>query len=164
MFERITTLTDTIEKLNENIEKQNESIEQQNKRIEYLEIVNRHQEEIIAARNRRLFGRKSEKMSYDESQYWLFNEIEAIIREKINLPEKTIIVNAHKRVKQGRKPISDNLPRVEIIHDIPEAEKKCTLCPKMRPRIGEDIREEVSIVPMKVFVKRHIEGVAFKQT
>ena len=158
MAELISTLTNTIEKQDKDAHKQNENIEQLNKRIEYLEIENRHQAEIIAARNKRLFGRKSEKMTYDETQYWLFNEIEAVIREKVNLPEpeKTTIVKAHARTKRGRKPISDSLPRVEIVHDIPEAEKKCTHCPQMRPRIGEDVREEVSIIPMKIFVKRHI--------
>jgi len=156
MSELIATLMNTIEKQNENIQKQNENIENQNKRIEYLELVRHHQEEIIAARNRRLFGRKSEKMSYDESQYWLFNEIEAVIREKVNLPEETIEIKAHSRTKRGRKPISDKLPRVEIIHDIPDSQKICPHTGKPRPRIGEDTSEEVSMVPAQVFVKKHI--------
>jgi hypothetical protein len=32
--------------------------------------------EVITARNRRLFGRKSEKMTGEELQAWLFNEAE----------------------------------------------------------------------------------------
>jgi transposase len=156
MAELNVTLMNTIEKQNENIQKQNENIEKLCKRIEYLELVNRHQEEIIAARNKRLFGRKSEKMSYDESQYWLFNEIEAVMREKVALPEKSVTVKEHSRTKRGRKPISDKLPREEIVHDIPDSEKICPHSGNIRPRIGEDVREEVSIIPMQVFVKRHI--------
>jgi transposase len=149
--ELVATLTSTIEKQNENIEKQNENILNMTKRIEYLEFENRHQREIIDARNKRLFGRKSEKLSHDELQYWLFNEIEAVAREKVS----TIVVKEHTRTKRGRKPISDSLPRIEIVHDIPEDRKRCAHG-KTRPRIGQDVREEVSIVPLKVFVKRHI--------
>jgi molybdopterin converting factor small subunit len=70
MEELISMLMDTIKKQNENIAKQQKDNQRQigelNKRIEYLELVNKHQEEIINARNRRLFGRKSEKLSSDE--------------------------------------------------------------------------------------------------
>jgi transposase len=156
MAELISTLTNTIEKQKENADKQTENIEKLTKRIEYLELENRHQKEIIAARNKRLFGRRSEKLSHDELQYWLFNEMEIAATEKQNLPEKNVTVKPHMRMKRGRKPISDTLPRKEIIHDIPEDEKKCACCSATRPMIGEDVREEVSIVPVKVFVKRHI--------
>lgn len=156
MVEHIKILLDTIEKQNQNAFRQNEDIKELNKRIKNLEIENHHQAQIIAARNRRLFGRKSEKMSYDESQYWLFNEIETVIRGQEKLPEKTVSVKAHTRIKCGRKPIPDNLPRVRILHDISESEKKCVHCSGMLPKIGEDTWEEVSIVPVKIFVKQHI--------
>jgi len=159
----ISTLMNTIEKQNANIVTQNENIlkqkeetEKLSKRIEYLELENRHQREIIDARNRRLFGRRSEKLTHDELQYWLFNEAELGMHEKVNLPEKSVSIKAHERKKQGRKPISDDLPRKNIIHDIPDDEKLCIHCSKPRPKIGEDVREEVSIIPVKVFVKRHI--------
>lgn len=159
MAELISILTNTIEKQNATIEEQNEShrkkIEDLQKRIEYLEIVNRHQEEIISARNRRLFGRKSEKLSYEAAQSWLFNEMETVYRE-MKPSTQTTHVKAHVRVKGGRKPISDSLPRVEIVHDLSEAEKICAGSGKTRPKIGSDVREEVSIIPMKVFVKKHV--------
>jgi len=147
---------DLILTLMNTIEKQREASEKQNKRIEYLEIVNRHQAEIIDAINRRTFGRKSEKLTHDEFQYWLFNEIEAVVREKANLPEEKTVVKEHTRSKRGRKPIADKLPRHEIIHEAPESEKKCAYCSKERPRIGEDVTEELSIIPMQIFVKKHI--------
>lgn len=150
------TLQRVLKQQQKEIDKQREEIDKQHKQIEYLALVNRHQEEIIAARNRRLFGRKSEKMSYEDTPYWLFNEAEAVIREKLNLPEKKVAVTAHVMVKRGRKPITDKLPRVEIVHDISDDEKKCAHCPKIRPRIGEDVSEELSIIPMRVFVKHHV--------
>lgn len=111
--------------------------------METSELVNRHQEEIIAARNKRLFGRESEKLTNDELQYWLFNEVEGVIREKASARSSTLPVKAHSRVKRGRKPLSDKLPREVIIHDIPEEEKICPWSLKPRPKIGEDVREEL---------------------
>lgn len=158
--ELISTLMNTVEKQNATIEKQNETnrkeIEDLKKRIEYLEIIRDHQAEIIAARNRRSFGRSSEKLQYEDLQGWLFNETEAVVREKI-LSMKTSHIAAHDRVKAkaGRKPISDSLPREEIMHDIPEAEKRCAHG-ELRSQIGCDVYEEVSIIPIKIIVKKHI--------
>ena len=159
--ELISNLMNTVEKQSATIEKQNENnrkeIEELKKRIEYLEIIRHHQEEIIAAQNRRSFGRSSEKLQYEDLQGWLFNEVEAVVREKI-LSLATTHVKEHDRVKSkaGRKPIFDSLPRKEIMHDIPESEKLCAASGKMRPRIGEDVVEEVSIIPTQVFVKKHV--------
>ena len=42
--------------------------------------------------------------------------------------DHSIIVPAHKRKKRGRKPLPDNLPRVEVIHDLAEEEKVLGTC------------------------------------
>ncbi|WP_407635342.1 IS66 family transposase zinc-finger binding domain-containing protein [Methylohalobius crimeensis] len=52
----------------------------------------------------------------------------------------------------GRKPLPAELPRVRIEHDMSEAEKVCDCGGPLSP-IGEDISEQLEIVPAKIRVR-----------
>nr|WP_246434747.1 transposase [Teredinibacter haidensis] len=68
------------------------------------------------------YGSSSEKSSPD--QLGLFNETEEAIVEKEQADEANpTTVKSHTRSKKPRTSIPDNLPREEIIHDLPESEK-----------------------------------------
>ena len=54
-----------------------------------------------------------------------------------------------------RKPLPAELPRVDIIHELPAAERTCS-CGTPMVEIGEDISEQLDIVPMQIRVLRHI--------
>lgn len=101
-----------------------------------------------------LYGRKSEKVvSADGSvQLSLFD-----IPEPAGLePEPPeITVSEHTRRKRGRKALPEELPRVEVVHDIPEDEKVCA-CGCMLSRIGAEVSEQLDIFPAKIQVVRHI--------
>ena len=90
--------------------------------VKYQEKINYLEERIRLLQND-LFGRKSEKHypGYD-LQMPIFEASDQAPEPKA---DDTIVVAAHKRKKRGRKPLPDNLPRVEVIHDIPEGEKVC---------------------------------------
>jgi transposase len=64
-------------------------------------------------------------------------------------------VPAHKRKKPGRKPLPEALPRVEVIHDLPEDEKVCA-CGSPLSKIGEEVSEKLDYIPAKLQVIRHI--------
>jgi transposase len=66
------------------------------------------------------FGPSSEKLSADQLR--LFNEAEAAAASTPTV-EPTIEVPAHARRKRGRRPLPERLPRLEVLHDLPEAEK-----------------------------------------
>ena len=105
-----------------------------------------------------LFGRSSEKRGAVESsadQRWLFNEVEAL-SDATPAALETITIPAHERGKRGRKRLSAQLPRVEIIHDIPEHEKVCARDGTALERIGEEVCEQLEVIPAKVRVLRHI--------
>ena len=87
----------------------------------------------------------------------LFNEAEySCEKEKPETEPETIEVRyERKKSKGGRKPISDKLPRVEIIHDIPEEEKKCA-CGCEMTLIGEESSEKLKVIPMQIEVEKHI--------
>ena len=80
--------------------------------------------EQISLLRAQLYGRKSEKtISADGSvQLPLFDMPEPAGLE----PEPPEIkVTGHTRKKRGRKALPEHLPRVEVVHDIPENEKVC---------------------------------------
>ncbi len=55
---------------------------------------------------------------------------------------------------QGRTALPDHLERrVEII-ELPEEERQCPECGSVMREIGEDVTEELEIIPMQVFVRR----------
>lgn len=117
----------------------------------------RHQ---LADFKRMLFGRRSEKLTKEEmDQLFLFNEAEDGADAKIPEEVKTekITIPSHTRNKQGRKKLSEDIPRKEIIHDLTDEEKQCPCCGKARPCIGEEVTEELDIIPQQIFVNKHIK-------
>ena len=58
--------------------------------------------------------------------------------------------------KRGRKPLPAHLPRQRVEHDLPESEKVCRCCQGALHRMGEDISEQLDIVPATVQVLQHI--------
>lgn len=92
-----------------------------------------------------------------EEQYSLFDEAELAAPEGPALAEAedVVVVATHARGKKGRRPIAAEFPRVDIVHDIPEADKICP-CGCELPRIGEEVSEKLDIVPAIIQVLRHI--------
>jgi transposase len=105
-----------------------------------------------------LFGRSSEKTPAAEvspDQRWLFNEAEMLAQAAQSAPER-ILIPAHERKKRGRKPLSPDLPRVEVVHDLADHEKVCAKDGTALERIGEEISEQLDYKPAQVRVLRHI--------
>lgn len=103
-----------------------------------------------------LFGRSSEKrkpadISPDQGR--LFNEAEAICD---NTASEMVTIPAHQRKKRGRKPLSADLPRIDVIHDLPEEEKVCAYDGTPLQRIGEETSEQLDYIPAQVRVIRHV--------
>ena len=70
--------------------------------------------------------------------------------------EPTVTVPAHTRKKGGRKPLPATLPRIDVIHDLPEEEKVCAHDGERLVSIGGVVSEQLDIIPAKVQVIRHI--------
>ena len=105
-----------------------------------------------------LFGRSSEKTPTEErhpDQAWLFNEAEALAKAAESAPE-TVTIPAYERTKRGRKVLSAALPRVEVVHDLPDDEKVCPVDGTALERIGEERSEQLDFKPAVVRVIRHI--------
>ena len=108
----------------------------------------------------KFFKSRSEKLSDEEKlQMRLFNETEEGVDSEE--PEESgsadkIIVKGYTRGKRGRKPLPDDLPREEVIHDLSDEEKQCPCCGEARPAIGKEETEELDIIPAQIKVIKHI--------
>jgi transposase len=110
----------------------------------------RQLEEIIRTFQRKTFAGTSEQVS--AAQMGLFNEAEEI--EATGEPEVTI--QPHTRRRRGRPALPPELPREEVIHDLPEADKVCPHDGAALEQIGQETSEQLDIVPAQVKVIRHV--------
>ena len=127
------------------------------KKIDYLENRNKFLYEQLQLAIQKLYSRLSERYSEpdDNLQRSLFEDIKNIIEEIV--PEEkltSVTVKEHTRITGGRKPLPENLPRFEVIHDISEAEKQCG-CGSIKSRIGEEKSEKLQVDPPRFWVEVH---------
>ena len=104
------------------------------------------------------YGRKSEKRSpEDDTQARLFNEAETYVDSSVETEAEVqeSEVRSHRRRKRGRRAIPADLPRIDIIHELPPEERVCD-CGGKLVKCGEKKTERLDIVPPKVQVHRHI--------
>jgi len=100
------------------------------------------------------YAASSEKISPD--QVCMFDEAEADVSSIEDADDDVILVPAHTRKKRGRKPLPDNLPRVDMVHELPESERHCDHDGQLLTEIDEVISEQLDIIPAKIQVIRHI--------
>jgi transposase len=114
------------------------------------------QEQLNLALARR-YAASSEKLSPD--QIYLFDEAEAdTLADPIGEAEQDEVVEvpAHTRKKRGRKPLPDTLPRVEVIHEIPEDQRHCPHDGQVLAEINQVVSEQLDIIPAQIRVIRHL--------
>ena len=105
--------------------------------------------------------RAARRLSVAAGQAELFNEIEATLEltEAVGVePElKATPLREEKPSagKPGRTKLAAHLPRVEIRHELAEAERQCD-CGGVLAEIGADVSEQIDYVPAKVQVLRHV--------
>jgi transposase len=105
------------------------------------------------------FGASSEQHSPDQLRL-LFNEAESLAAATASSNDEvaSIIIPAHERKARGhRKALSAELPRIEIIHDLPESEKVCGHDGNALKVIGQDTSEQLDYVPAKLRVLKHVQ-------
>jgi transposase len=106
----------------------------------------------------RIFGRKSEQtIEPNTPQLALFNEPESEPMPVVDDAEEEEVVAPTKR-RGKRKPLSADLPRIEVTHELPEHELTCA-CGCRKHVIGEETSEQLEIVPMQIRVLKHIRKV-----
>jgi len=101
-----------------------------------------------------LFGPRSEKGT-GESSIQILPLFDIPEPEDLDAEPERVTVEGYQRKKKGRRPLPAELPRIEQVHDIDESEKTCG-CGCRLVRIGEEVSEQLDIVPARMQVIRHI--------
>lgn len=126
---------------------------------EAQEHLHRMIEQLVLARHRQ-FGSSSEQSS---AQARLFDEAEILAQSSTDEQDLAPIPStapvaatpADKKPRGKRASLPAELERIEIVHDVPEDERTCP-CGTAMLEIGQDISEQLDIVPMQIRVLRHI--------
>lgn len=114
-------------------------------------------EEENALLRQRLLRRKSEQTADPATlQLALVNEAERVVRSIDDSAEEEVVTPTQQHGR--RKPLPADLPRIEVIHELPEHELTC-VCSCRQHAIGEEIREQLEIVPMQICVIKHVRKV-----
>lgn len=122
-----------------------------------------HLREVIAYLRRKKFVRSSEKI--DEKERGTFNETEDILAKKDDIDEtqnsdddteKEEITYTRKKNRGKRGKIDESLPRTKIVIDLPDEEKFCSLHGNPLKEIGEEITEQVIVIPAKIEVLQFV--------
>jgi len=131
----------------------NEKLSSEN--LRYKAKVSLLQEQLNLALARR-YAASSEKISPDQIHLFDEAELDTVVEDKTATADEEIIIPAHTRRKSGRKKLPENLPRVDVVHDLPEEERICPHDGKLLTEIGEVVSEQLDIVPAKIQVIRHL--------
>jgi transposase len=109
----------------------------------------------LARLQRWRFGKTAEGLSAEQLALWeaeldadiavLESRLDAIAPEKPAPEEKR---------QAKRRPLPEALPRVEERHDLPSHD--CPECGQALEQIGEEVSEQLDIIPAKFFVRRHV--------
>jgi transposase len=100
------------------------------------------------------YAASSEKVSPD--QVCMFDEAELETQAVAPTEDETVTVPEHTRRKRGRKKLPEALPRVKVIHELPDDERVCPHDGNPLSEIGEVTSEQLDIIPAKIQVIRHI--------
>lgn len=127
------------------LQKENQQLQNE---IEQYKAEYRYLQQQYNTLQRLVFGPKREKVKEEDAgQLQLFNEAEAIVDREEG---KKVAVRSYRRKKGGKKRLPENLPVEEVEYDVDEDEKLCPCCGKKRPCIGQDVTEELDIIPARV--------------
>lgn len=107
----------------------------------------------LALANKRVFGRKSEKLPLNERQGCFFS---FEIPEPGPLPEKVQVPAHERKQSRGRKPLPKDLPRERV--ECPPETTTCSCCGEELSRIGEEITEELDFVPASMVIREFVRG------
>ena len=124
-------------------------------RIEAMQ--QRHKAEMNAI-IRRFYGPHSER--FDPTQLLLFG---LKVAEQMPVDEKVVEAESGEKLKtrrinhkHGRGKLPEHLPRIEVVHDLPDDQKKCPCCGEQRVCIGSEISEQLEFDPSSLKVLKHI--------
>ncbi len=115
-------------------------------------------QEQLNLKQQRLYGKSTEKLSIEQLEWDFFNEaelLESLAKLEQEKKQADTQVEAHTRRGRQKKPFPKKLRRVKVVHDLPEDQKQCE-CGQTLVHIGDDVSEQLAIVPQIHYVIEHV--------
>lgn len=125
----------------------------ENQRIKAQVLILQEQLNIALAKR---YAASSEQYSPDQIRLFNEAEVDAPSDDDADESETSVIIAEHARKKRGRKPLPEHLPRIDVIHELPEAERHCPHDGARLVPISDVISEQLDIIPAQIRVLRHI--------
>lgn len=94
-----------------------------------------------------------------EQQALVFDEIEASADPAVPEPTVETITYQRRKTKGKREAQLANLPVETINYELSGEEKICSACGGDMHRMSEQVRQELKIVPARITVVKHVQGV-----
>jgi transposase len=128
-----------------------EQLTETTRKLEQME----HQFQLLL---RRFYGRSAEKMNPQQMALFeqLLEQLAPTTPAVEPAPETTSATTKATGAAHGRRKIPADLPRERVLHDLPEEEKPCPCCGKMRCVIAKEVHEKLDYVPAKIKVIEHV--------
>ena len=100
------------------------------------------------------FGSSSERVA--EGQLGLFNEAEELAGEETAADANGVEVAGHLQRRRGKRaPLPADLPRIDVVHELPENERVCPNDGARLEHFGEETSEQLDVEPVRFRVLRH---------
>ncbi len=151
------SLPDDVDKLKDIITEQQKMLQSKSLLIDRMQVM-------LDRFKQQRFGASSEKFP-GQHEIQFFNEAELLAHKQNNADGdnssetgETIDVPAHTRRKKKPRALPPELERVEVHHELDPSERTCSGCGDELERIGEEVSEQLGVIPQHYFVVRHIKG------
>ncbi len=153
LHEALAQREDELQSQRQALESRDAQLEEQSALIEKLKFE-------LARLKRWRFGKSTEGLSAEQLALWE-SELDcdiAALQSRLDLleAEKNRAGKPGDEAKRQpkRRPLPESLPRVEVLHDL--ASRDCPSCGQGLERIGEEVSEQLDIIPARLFVRRHV--------
>jgi transposase len=150
-------LPTTVAELQQLLLEQQSIIKRHEKTIASNETLLNVLEEKLRLLNLKHFAKSSEK-NPGQAELQFLNEAELLhtqeLIDELNSDEEEVDVPAHKRKRAKKRVLPSDLPRCDVFHDLTEEQKLCA-CGQTMFSIGEEILEQLAIIPQQFYVIVH---------
>ncbi len=101
----------------------------------------------------REYGASSEQVPPEQAR--LFDEVYE--DDELDETPEAVEVSGHTRKRRQQPRLSEDLPHIDIIHDLDEADKVCTEHGCALDPLGEEVSRKLHFQPAELHVERHIQ-------
>jgi transposase len=162
--------TQTVQQQNDALQQQNDALQQQNdtlqqqtqtlqqqtdalkKQRDELELDKMLLEHRLAVLLKQVYGPRADRVDPAQLMLEFADLLDKRPIQPADLPEGTSVQTVTRRVRRGRRNLAafEDLEVIQKVIDLPEDQKSCPACGKMRKQMGQDTRWLVELIPAKL--------------